>query len=374
MEFIPVANVTTGEEDARAVYDVVKSGWISKGKKVDKFEEMFAKRVGAKHALAVNSGTAALHVVLAALDIGPSDEVIVPSLTFISSANAVIYQGATPVLVENDPATYNVTPEIIEAAITPRTKAIMPVDMNGMPVDYDAILAVGEKHGIPVIADSAESLGAIYKGRAVGSVAPIQCFSFFPNKAITTGEGGMITTSDDDLAEKMRKILNQGQDGRYNHVMLGYNYRMCDINAALGAVQLTRLDWFIKEKNRITSKYDELLKNINGIATPEIPEYVTQHSWYMYAVQVDEEIRDAVVEKLAEANIQTRLSFPPIHIQPYYAEKYGYSPEDLPVSYHTWKRLINIPVWPGLPDDKIEYVAENLIKAVNPRVRESVNP
>jgi len=365
MEFIPVANVTTTEKDAQAVYDVVKSGWISKGKKVDEFEAKFAERVEAKHALAVNNGTAALHIVLAALGIGPGDEVIVPSLTFISSANAVLYQNATPILVENDPDTYNVTPEIIEKAITPRTKAIMPVDMNGMPVDYEAILSIGEKHGIPVIADSAESLGAVYKGRKVGGVAEIQCFSFFPNKAITTGEGGMITTSNDELAGKMRMILNQGQDGRYNHVILGYNYRMCDINAALGTVQLSRLDEMMDAKEKIVSRYNKLLAGQEGISIPIVPNYVDRHSWYMYAVQVDEKIRDAVVDKLAEANIQTRLSFPPIHIQKYYAERFEYAPEDLPASYHTWKRLINIPIWPGLKDGQIDYVAENLIKAVD---------
>lgn len=364
MEFIPVANVTTGEEDAKSVYDVVKSGWISKGKKVDEFEEKFALEVGAKHALAVNNGTSALHVVLAALDIKDGDEVIVPSLTFISSANAILYQGATPILVENDQDTYNVTPKIIEQAITPRTKAIMPVDMNGMPVDYDAILALGEKHGIPIIADSAESLGAIYKGRKIGGVANIQCFSFFPNKAITTGEGGMITTSNDILADKMRMILNQGQDGRYNHVMLGYNYRMCDINAALGIVQLSRLSSFMQAKKEIVKRYDKLLAGQDWIKLPYLPEYVDGHSWYMYAVQVDEEIRDEVVAKLAEVNIQTRLSFPPVHTQKYYMERFGYVPEDLPVAYHTWKRLINIPIWPGLTIEKIEYVASNLISIV----------
>ena len=362
MELIPVANVTTSIEDAQAVYDVVKSGWVSKGKKVDEFEAKFAAEVGAKEALAVNNGTSALHVVLAALGIGPGDEVILPSLTFISTANSVLYQGATPVLVECDPDTFNVTAEIIEQAITPNTKAIMPVDMNGMPVDYEEILALGAKYGIPVIADSAESLGAIYKGTKVGGIADIQCFSFFPNKAITTGEGGMITTSDVELAEKMRKILNQGQDGRYNHVVLGYNYRMCDINAALGIVQLSRLESFMQEKEKIVAQYTELLTGHDKIKQPFIPSYVDRHSWYMYAIQIEEDIRDQVVDKLAAVNIQTRLSFPPIHIQKYYVDRFGYDPEDLPICYHTWKRLINIPIWPGLNKQQIEYVAEKVIE------------
>jgi dTDP-4-amino-4,6-dideoxygalactose transaminase len=364
MDFIPVANVVTEEEDARAVYEVVKSGWISKGKRVDEFERCFAEAVNAKAALAVSNGTAALHTILAGLDIGPGDEVILPSLTFISTANAVLYQGATPVLVECDPETFNVTPEILEAAITNKTKALVPVDMNGMPVDYDAILALGEKHGIPVIADSAESLGAVYKGRKIGEIADIHLFSFFPNKSVTTGEGGMITTSDPELERRMRMILNQGQDGRYNHVMLGYNYRMCDILAALGQVQLTRVSALMAEKNRIVARYSEHFNNIQGLQIPVVPDYVDQHSWYMYAIQVDEDVRDNVVAHLLENGIDTRLSFPPIHIQKYYQERFGYRNEDLPVSWTTWKRLINLPIWPGLSEEQIDYVAAKVIDAM----------
>ncbi|RJR38305.1 MAG: DegT/DnrJ/EryC1/StrS family aminotransferase [Desulfobacteraceae bacterium] len=364
MEYIPVANVITEEEDARAVYDVVKSGWLSKGKKVDEFEKKFAEKVETRNAIAVNSGTSAIHTVLAALEVGPGDEVILPSLTFISTANAVLYQGATPVLVECDPKTYNTTPEILEAAITPRTRALMPVDMNGMPVDYEPILELGRRRGIPVISDSAESLGAVYKGRKVGGIAPIHCFSFFPNKAITTGEGGMITTDDKVLAEKMRKILNQGQDGRYNHVVLGYNYRMTDIQAALGIVQLARLERIVSEKEEIVRRYRDLLKGARGIELPFLPPYVDRHSWYMFAVQVEETIRDMVVEYLEKNSVQTRLSFPPVHIQPYYRERFGYGPDSLPASYHTWKRLINLPIWPGLDAEKIGYVAQTLMDAL----------
>ncbi len=364
MEYIPVANVVTSTSDAKAVYDVVKSGWISKGKKVDAFEALFAETVDADQAIAVNSGTSALHTVLAALDISSGDEVILPSLTFISTSNVVLYQGATPVLVECDDKTYNVTAHELEMAITEKTKAIIPVDMNGMPVDYEAILEVGNKYDIPIVADSAESLGAVYKDRKVGGIAGIHCFSFFPNKAITTGEGGMITTANASLADKMRKILNQGQDGRYHHVFLGYNYRMCDIQAALGVEQIGRLQWIITEKNRIVEKYRELLSGIKELELPYVPNFVDQHSWYMFAVQVDAGIRDDIVKYLDDHQIQTRLSFPPIHIQPYYQKRFGYSNDLLPVSYRTWKRLINLPIWPGLSDDQIEYIADTLIDAV----------
>lgn len=365
-EIIPVANTFLGEEEAKAAYDAVKSGWVSfLGPKVKEFEQEFAKEVGSKYAIAVNSGTAALHVALAALGIKEGDEVIVPSLTFISTANAVLYQNAIPVLAECDPKTYNITPEEIEKRIAKRTKAIIPVDMNGLPVDYDSILKISEKHSIPIIADSAESLGARYKNRKVGSIAPIHIFSFFPNKNITTGEGGMLTTNNSDLEKKMRIILNQGQDYRYHHIMLGYNYRMTNIQASVGIEQLKRLEFIIEEKEKIAQKYAHAFKNSKNIKTPHIPDYVTQHAWYMYTISVEGIDRDNVVKKLDEANIQTRLSFPPVHTQPLYQEKFNYKNESLPVSHNAWKKLINIPIWAGLGDKqdyiiaKIEEICEN---------------
>lgn len=360
-EFIPVANTSIGEEEAKAAYETVKSGWISMGEKVKEFEQEFSKTVGAKHAIAVNSGTSALHVALAALGIKENDEVILPTLTFISTANAVLYQNAIPVLAECNPETYNISPEEIEKRITPKTKAIMIVDMNGMPVDYDPILEIAKRHSIPVIADSAESLGASYKEKKVGSIAPIHIFSFFPNKNITTGEGGMITTDSDELVKKMRQILNQGQDGRYNHVVLGYNYRMTNIQAAIGLEQLKQLNNIIQEKEKIAKKYTDAFKDCNHIKTPFIPAYVTQHSWYTYTISVNKTLRDYIVEKLKEMNIETRLSFPPIHIQPFYKEKFGYNEQSLPVSFYAWKSLINIPIWKNM-GEKQDRVIKMLIK------------
>jgi len=360
-ELIPVANTFIGEEEAKAAYAVVKSGWISMGEEVKSFEKEFAAMVGAKHALAVNNGTAALHVILAALGIGPGDEVIVPTQTFISTANAVIYQGARPVLCETDPRTYNITPEAIEAVFTPRTKAIIPVDMNGMPMDYDAILAFAKKHGLKVIADSAESLGGTYKGRKVGSIAPVHMFSFFPNKNISTGEGGMITTEDDSLAASMRMILNQGQDYRYHHVVLGYNYRMTNIQAAIGREQLKKLAHVIREKQAIAKRYDNAFQSCRNISRPYLPPYVTQHAWYMYPVTLNKSLgRDDIVEKLTKENIQTRLSFPPIHIQPYYQGAFGYKDSDLPVSLSAWRQLIDIPIWVGLGPERQDFVISTL--------------
>ncbi len=356
---IPVANTFIGEEEAKAAYEAVKSGWISfLGPKVKEFEKEFAREVGAKHAVAVCNGTAALHVSLAALGVKEGGEVIVPSLTFISTANAVLYQNAIPVLAECDPRTYNITAEEIEKRITKKTRAIIPVDMNGMPVDYDSILSISKKHNIPVIADSAESLGALYKNRKIGSIAPVHIFSFFPNKNITTGEGGMITTNDDGLAGKMRIILNQGQDYRYHHIALGYNYRMTNIQAAVGVEQLKRLKFILNEKEKIAQKYNEALRDCKNIKTPYVPEYVKQHAWYMYTISVEND-RDEIVKKLEEANIQTRLSFPPIHTQPFYKEKFNYSDNSLPISFSAWKKLINIPIWAGL-GEKQDYVINKL--------------
>ncbi len=355
-EKIPVANTSCGEDEAKAVYEVVKSGWLSMGAQVREFEKGFAEKVGALNAIACNNGTTALHTVLAALNIGPGDEVILPSLTFISTANVVLYQGATPVLVECDPKTYNTTADIVRKKITKNTKAIIPVDMMGMPVDYDSFTEF-EKNGIPVIADSAESLGAVYKNKKIGSQCRSHIFSFFPNKNITTGEGGMIVTADAKLAETCAKIRNQGQEKRYLHTHLGYNYRMTEMQAAIGNVQLGKFEASLKEKTRLAKRYDQLLKNIPGIETPFIPEYVTQHAWYMYTVScASQDLRDRIVKDLDERNIETRLSFPPIHDQPYYRERFGYDKNLLPVTYDAWSKLINIPLWAGMGDERQDFI------------------
>ena len=264
-------------------------------------------------------------------------------------------------MAECDPLTYNITTEEIEKRITKKTKAIIPVDMNGLPVDYDSILELAKKHALHVIADSAESLGAEYKGKKVGSIAPIHIFSFFPNKNITTGEGGMITTNSDSLAEKMRKIMNQGQEYRYHHVLLGYNYRMTNFQAAIGLEQLKRLSFVLKEKEQIAKKYNYAFKNCKKISCPYVPEYVTKHAWYMYTISVDKQKRDEIVKALESSGIQTRLSFPPMHTQPYYQEKFGYDNSSLPICFDAWSKLINIPIWAKM-GEKQEKVIKEVIK------------
>lgn len=358
---IPVATPYITEDDAKAVYDCVLSTWISMGKGVEKFEKEFANYVESDFAIAMNNGTSTLHACLAALDIGPGDEVIIPSLTYISTVNAVLYLGAKPVLCECNPETFNVDPINVLSLITKNTKLIMPVDMNGLPIDYASWNDFSKEYGIPLIADSAESCGAIYNGEMVGSQVLAHSFSFFPNKNLTTGEGGMITTNNEEFANKLRVLRNQGQDKRYNHIKLGYNYRMTDISAALGRVQLSRMNWVAKRKKGIIENYNKSFKNMNKIKVPYIPTYVTRPSWYMYTISLDTSInRDDIKNQLNEIGIGTRCSFPPVHIQPYHSKLLNTKPEDFPISYNAWSQLLNIPVGLSLTDEEQTFVIDSI--------------
>lgn len=360
MTFIPIACPRIGEDEAKAVYDVVKSGWISMGKKVQEFERMACDYTGAKHALAMNNGTSTLHASLIALGIGPGDEVIIPSLTYISSSNVILYQGATPVLCENDSLTFNVTVDQIREKITTKTKAFMTVDMKGLPVDFDAFVALSEETGIPFISDSAESYGAEYKGKKVGTQALIHSFSFFANKNITTGEGGMVVTDDDDLFEKLTIVRNQGQEGRYNHTWLGNNFRMSDVLAAIGVEQLKKIDTLLDEKVVIAQRYTEAFEKTKTVRPPFVPDYVDRPSWYMYSITVDPALRDPLLKHLATKDIDTRLSFPPVHIQPYYVDRFGYAPEDVPTAMASFNSFVDIPIWADMGVDNQERVISEI--------------
>lgn len=363
---IPVSSPLIGEEEAQAVYEVVKGGWVSMGETVSKFESEFAEYVGAKHAISTINGTAALHLAVLAAEIKEGDEVLVPDITFISTANTVMYERAEAIIIECDELTYNLSLEDAKKRITDKTKVIIPVDMNGLPVDYDAVFAFARDNGLKVISDSAESLGAEYKDQKVGSLAWLHIFSFFPNKNMTTGEGGMVTTSDDDSAKLIRELRNQGQDYRYNHIHLGFNYRMTNVTAAIGRVQLKRLNSIWDKKNNIAAKYAQAFSNEKCFSAPHIPDYVSKPSWYMYPIKVEEHIdRDKVVYELAARGIDTRLSFPPIHIQPYYMKKFGYTESTYPLSYKAWKSKIDLPIGPTLTDEEQDYVIDNVIDVIN---------
>lgn len=363
--FVPIANTHIGEEEAQAVYNVVKSGWISMGKKVEEFEKMAAEYAGVKYAVAFNNGTASLHAGLISLGIKTGDEVIVPTLSYISSANVILYCGASPQFCEADRKTFTITAEEVEKRITPRTKAIISVDLKGMPVDFDAISEVADRHSIQILSDSAESFGAIYKGRIVGSHCKLHSFSFFANKNITMGEGGLITTNDPNIADICRKVRNQGQSERYKHVIVGNNYRPTDILAALGIEQLKRIEWILDEKNKIATYYNEAFAGNPLIATPYVPPYVGRHSWYMYCLKLDKAVnRDTVVAKLTAEHIDTRLSFPPIHLQPVYQEKYGYKEGDFPVSEEIFDAFVDIPCWAGMSRAHVDRVVGTVKRTV----------
>jgi len=366
MTEVSMARPFVGEEEAKAVYDTIKSGWLSMGPKVKEFEKSFAEIVGSKYAISTNNGTAALHIALIASGVKDGDEVLVPDITFASTAKVALYERAIPVLVECDPETYNISLIDLEKKITNRTKAILAVDMNGMPFDYDGVLSIAKKYGLKVIADSAESFGAIYKQKKIGSIAPLHTFSFFPNKNITTGEGGMITTNDEKLYHQLSELRNMGQDYRYHHSSLGFNYRMTEIAAVIGLEQLKKLDFIVSERERIVEYYNDGFASQKNIKLPTIPDYVTRHAWYMYTLSFTKNVdRDEVARRLLKRGIETRVSFPPIHNQPFYKDRFQINQDDLNETYNAWKSLINLPIWAGLPKEKQDYVIKNLIEIVD---------
>tara|TARA_Y100001968_G_C19451174_1_gene768711 strand:+ start:3583 stop:4698 length:1116 start_codon:yes stop_codon:yes gene_type:complete len=356
---ISLANPIFTKQEEEAVQSVIKSGWVTMGERVKKFEQNFARHAKSQFAIAMFNGTVTLHAALIALGVKPDDEVIVPTLTYISSANVVLYSGAKLVLCECNPQTYNIELEDIKKVITKKTKVILTVDMNGMPINYDQIIDFAKEKGISILGDSAESLGAIYKDSPIGSQVDLHSFSFFGNKNITTGEGGMLTTNNESLANELKILRNQGQESRYNHTRLGFNYRMTELQAAIGIVQLESLESRMLAKEKIVNTYNDYFSLCENIRIPFVPNYVTRHSWYMYTIEVDEKInRDQIVYELDKAGIETRLSFPPVHIQPYYIKKFGYKKNDYPTSLKAWEKLINLPISPNLSKVDQEYVME----------------
>ena len=360
--FIPIAEPWIGKEEEVLVLDALRSGWISSiGRYVGEFEDEFARFASAKHAITVSNGTAALHLALVALEIGPGDEIIIPDLTYIATANAVAYTGATPVLVDVDKDTWTIDPNKREDKINRRTKAIIPVHLYGHPADMDPIMAISRKHNLFVIEDAAEAHGAIYKNQVVGSIGTIGCFSFFGNKIITTGEGGMLTLNNNTLAEKIRILKNQGvsKTKKYFHPEIGFNYRMTNIQAAIGLAQLRKVQKVIDRKIAIAKLYQKFL-------SPLVPQ-VTLHpqaEWarcvfWLYSILIHNKgikNRDHLMEALKESNIDSRPFFYPIHHQPKYKSK-----DRLPVSENLSTSGINLPSSPNLTDEKIEYICKKII-------------
>ena len=360
---IPMSAPDITEEDVEAVAEVVRSGRLALGPKTEEFERLVAEYVGVKHAVAVSSGTAALHLIVKALGIGPGDEVLVPSFTFVASVNVILYEGAKPVFVDIEPDTYNLDPEDLERRITPRTKAIMVVDVFGHPAEWDEISRIAEKYGLKVIDDSCEALGAEYKGKKLGQFGDAAAFAFYPNKQMTTGEGGMIVTNDEQVAKLCRSLRNQGRGemGAWlEHERLGYNYRMTEMSAALGVSQLRRIETLLAKRERVARIYTQRLSELEWIRTPVVRPYVRM-SWFVYVVTLAEGMhRDPVMKALAEEGIPTRGYFSPVHLQPYVRRRLGTKEGMLPVTESVARRTIALPFHGNMTEAEVDMVVEAL--------------
>ncbi len=364
---IPVSEPVLGGNEEKYVLECVRSSWISSlGKFIPQFEEGFARFCGSKYGVAVMNGTAALQLALAALGIGEGDEVIIPDLTFVATANAVRYLGAKPVFVDSEKSSWNIDPGKIEAAITKRTKAIMPVHLYGHPCDMGPVMEIAKKHSLFVIEDGAEAHGAEYKGRKVGSIGHVGCFSFYGNKIITTGEGGMCVTNDAKLAERMQFLRDHAMSSekRYWHPEIGYNLRMTNIQAAIGVAQLEQIEKFLAVKTRNAKLYSSLLQKVSGLTLqPQLPW--AKSVYWMHSVLVDEKefgcSRDELMAKLKERGIDSRPFFYPMHQLPMYSE--GYSDKDFPVAVELSRRGINLPSSVKLSEDDIRRVCAAIAEA-----------
>lgn len=361
---LPVAQPSLTGRELEYVTDCIATNWISsKGKYVDRFESEFAKLCGARFAVSTSNGTTALHLALVALGVGPGDEVIVPDLTFIATANAVTYCGARPVLVDVDPVTWTISAAAIEAALTPRTRGLIPVHLYGHPADMSAINAIAGQHGLFVLEDCAESLGALYRGRTVGTIGTAGCFSFYGNKTLTTGEGGMVVTNDEELARRARLFRDHGMapDRRYVHPVVGFNYRLTNLQAAIGVAQLERIDEIFASKRRIDASYRRFLSGLPGIVLPPQAEWAQPVCWLFSMLVREGSVlsRDQMIEALEERQIGCRPLFYPLHLQPPYRDSRSF-----PVSEDLARRGLSLPSAVTLPDRSIEHVCAVITELV----------
>lgn len=370
MHYIPYGRQSINEDDIKAVEEVLRSDFLTTGPKIAEFERKFADYVGAKYAVAVSNGTAALHIACMAAGIGKGDEIITTPITFAASANCALYCGATPVFADIDPVTYNISPESIEACITDRTKAIIPVHYTGQACDMDAIHKIADRYNLIVIEDAAHAVGAEYKGKKIGSLSDMTEFSFHPVKHITCGEGGIVTTNREDLYEKLKLFRTHGitreekflhkVDGPwyYEQIDLGYNYRMTDIQAALGISQLGRIDKFLEKRKKIAAKYDEAFRDFNGIDIPKQAEY-SNSAYHLYVIKVDKSIRKELFEYLRANNIGVNVHYIPVYTFPYYRE-HGYENVKCENAEKLYESIISIPIYYDLSDEEQDYVIDKI--------------
>jgi UDP-4-amino-4,6-dideoxy-N-acetyl-beta-L-altrosamine transaminase len=367
--FLPYGRQSIDDDDIAAVVEALRSDWLTTGPAVERFEADICAFTGAKHGVAVCNGTAALHTAMHALGIGPGDEVIVPPMTFAATVNCVLYQGGMPIFADVEPDSLLIDPQAAEAAITPRTKAIIGVDYAGQPCDWDALRTIADKHGLALVADACHALGAEYKGRKVGTLADISVFSFHPVKHITTGEGGICMTDDPALAKKMCVFRNHGitstasqreQAGGWFYEMtdLGYNFRITDIQCALGSSQLKKLPEWIAKRNELATVYDAAFAG-TGVRPLE-KKTDCFHAYHLYVVRVPE--RDAAFKRLRDKGIGANVHYVPVHLHPYYREKLGMKEGMLPMAEAAYGEILTLPLWPGMSEADSKRVASILEK------------
>jgi perosamine synthetase len=366
---IPLSRPDVTEWEIERVVEVLRSPNLSLGPTLRRFEEAFATYIGRRHAVAVNSGTSGLFLSLLALGIGPGDEVITTPFTFIASATTIVMTGARPVFVDIDPVSLNINPERIEAAITSRTKAVLPVEVFGNPAGFDAICEIAERHHLTVVEDSCEALGSTLRGRKAGTFGEMSVFGFYPNKQITTGEGGMIVTDRGDLADLCFSLRNQGRGrggGWLAHERLGYNFRLSDINCALGLAQLSRIDEIKAQRRQVAAWYREMLAAEERLIVPQdAPECET--NWFVFVVQLVEPCglpqRDRILQELGRQGIQVSNYFPPVHLQPFIAAQYGHASGDFLLAESVSRRTIALPFYNHLTQDEVAIVC-GVLRAV----------
>lgn len=371
---IPYGRQTIDEEDIQAVVDVLKSDYLTTGPKIAEFEQMVCKYTHTKYAVAIANGTAALHAACFAAGIGPGDEVITTPITFAASANCVLYCGGKPVFADIDPRTYNIDPADIERKITPNTKAIIAVHLAGQPCDMDAIHEIAKKHHLIVIEDGAHALGAEYKGQKVGGLSDMTTFSFHPVKPITAGEGGMIMTNDENLYQRLMLFRSHGitrdeklmmhNDGPwfYQQLELGYNYRITDIQCALGCSQMNKLDRYLQRRREIAAKYDEAFAPVEHIVTPyQSPD--GKSGWHLYIIQIKGQARREVFEALRAKGIGVNVHYIPVYYHPYYRE-HGYADTKCAVAEEIYEHIISLPIYPLLTEEEQEYVIRTVKESV----------
>jgi perosamine synthetase len=365
---VPLSGPWLDERELELVGDVLASGRLSLGPTIDRFEEAVAEVVGAPYAAAVSSGTAGLHLLCVAAGITEGDEVITSPYSFVASANCAIYEGATPVFADVDRRTLNLDPAAVEAAVTDRTRAIVAVDIYGYPCELDELRAICDRHGLDLIQDACEALGARYRGRPVGSHGPSAVFAFYPNKQITTGEGGMITTHSEEEWRLLRSLRNQGRadsGGWLEHARLGFNYRLDDIGAAIGLAQLEKLDDILAGRAQVAARYHGLLAGIDGLELPCEDDAEHERSWFVYVVALPPGTdREAVIEALDARGVQTARYLPCIHLQQYMRQRYGFGEGLCPVAEEMSSRTLALPFQARLDEDDQAYVADALREAL----------